>query len=248
MKKFKLLIAYDGTHYHGWQTQKNARSIQDLILNALMTALRTKDLSLIGAARTDAKVHALGQVAHFETDKLFHSKLLLLSLNGLLPTDIRILSIEEADPTFHARYSAKRKIYHYHLHLNKALSPFKRLYSHHVLSPIDLGKIAEACPLFIGRQNFSSFANDSLIGAVAKNPFRHLYRLEVKEEEGGVRLEFEGDGFFYKMVRNIVGTLLDIGKGKIDQEMLLTIFNAKDRRTASAAAPPQGLFLMQVLY
>ena len=245
--KYKMTIAYDGTNYGGWQSQLNAVSIQALIEQALLTILRAPT-SLIGSGRTDAGVHALAQSAHFSTINQIDIAKTLASLNGILPVDIRILTLEETSPQFHARYSAIAKTYHYHLHLGKIPNPFKRRYAYHVPHPVDLTQLKETAAQFIGTHDFSSLANEANRGAAAKDAVRTLYRLDVIEEESGARLEFEGDGFLYKMVRNITGTLLDICAGKMDQDQIPAILAAKDRRCAGSAAPPHGLFLVNVKY
>jgi tRNA pseudouridine38-40 synthase len=245
--RYKLTIAYDGTHFGGWQIQSNAVSIQQLIEEALQTALR-HPTPITGAGRTDAGVHARAQVAHFDTTQEIDTFRLLASLNGLLPTDIRILKIETVSSDFHARYSAVSKEYHYHLHLDRVMLPFKRLYATPVYHPVDLNLLQQAAALFVGTHDFTAFANEADTGSAAHNPVRTLSRLDLCPEEGGVRLEFEGNGFLYKMVRNITGTLLDVTSGKIPLESLPDIFAAKDRRKAGQTAPPQGLFLMNICY
>lgn len=247
MPRYQLTTAYDGTAYSGWQVQPTGVSIQSLIQKALSTALRTPT-SLTGSGRTDAGVHARGQTAHFDAATPIDRRRLRLSLNALLPSDIRVLEIEERDPDFHARYSAKSKIYHYHLHLEPVIDPFVRLYRCHVRGKCDIKRIEEATAHFTGTRDFLSFANEQHKGSASKNSVRTLVRLDVIPQKGGVRLEFEGDGFLYKMVRNITGTLLDIGRGKISKEKIEEIFAAKDRRRAASAAPPEGLFLMKVRY
>lgn len=245
--KYKFTLAYDGTQYGGWQVQTNTTSIQTLVEAALSTALRSPK-TVVASGRTDAGVHALGQVAHFEHDQTIDLHRLLASMNGLLADDIRVLHLDPAADDFHARYSAKSKIYHYHLHLDRTLDPFKRLYSTHVLHPIDLSLLEKAASAFVGTHDFTSFANEADSGSAAKNPIRTIKRLDILHEPGGIRLEFEADGFLYKMVRNITGTLLDITAGKIRFEALPEIFAAKDRRLSGKAAPPQGLFLVKVQY
>ncbi len=247
-KKYKLTIGYDGTNYSGWQTQTDkVISIQSLIQKALATVLREK-VSLIGSGRTDAGVHALAQIAHFSTHVAFEVSKLRHSLNSLLPKDIRIHLLEEVDSSFHARYSATGKIYHYHLHLSAVHNPFLRLYSLHIPYPLDLSLLKQAALGFIGTHDFSSFANNAKTGAAAKNATRTIQRLDVVEEENGLRLEFEGNGFLYKMVRNIVGTLLEIATKKMKIEAISPLFAAKDRRRAPGAAPAKGLFLVKVHY
>lgn len=247
IRKYKLIIAYDGTNYSGWQVQPNGTSIQSLIQNALQTALRAK-VDLTGSSRTDAGVHAWGQVAHFSTDVSFENSRLLSSLNALLPQDIRIREIAQVDDSFHARYSTTHKIYHYHLHLDQTTDPFQRLYSLHVRHKIDLNLLKQAACHFVGTKDFTSFANDAHLGRAAKNPVRTLSRLDIVEEKNGIRLEFEGDGFLYKMVRNIVGTLLDVASGKIAVDAIPKIFAARNRSKAGQAAPAHGLFLREIYY
>lgn len=245
-QNYKMLLSYDGTRYGGWQVQLNSTSIQTLVQKALETALR-HEIDLTGSGRTDAGVHAIGQVAHFRTKEINPDKL-LYSLNGLLPDDIRIKKIEKAADDFHARYSAKGKIYHYHLHLDRIMNPFKRSYCFHVLEKIDLPLLINAAKHFIGTHDFTSFANEAHKGSAAKDAVRTMQKLDIMEEEGGIRLEFMADGFLYKMVRNIVGTLIDVAAGRISVEELPIIFTAKDRKKAGFSAPPQGLFLVKVLY
>jgi tRNA pseudouridine38-40 synthase len=246
--RYKLTIAYDGTHYSGWQVQPNARSIQSLVQKALETALR-HPIDLTGSGRTDAGVHARGQTAHFDTPLSLDLSRLRLSLNALLPPDIRALEIENASADFHARYSATSKTYHYNLHLEAAHDPFTRLYRHKVLGPCHLEKIRAALPHFLGTHDFTSFANQRASASPSRRgATRTMLRLELFEQKGGARLEFESTGFLYKMVRNITGCLLDVGAGKLAPEAIPTILAAKDRRMGREAAPPQGLFLMQVNY
>lgn len=247
MHKYKLLIAYDGTDYAGWQVQPNGTSIQELIEKAVSTALRTPT-GITGSGRTDAGVHAYGQTAHFTAPVSLDTEKLLFSLNGLLPKTIRILAISPVEETFHARYSAIGKIYHYHLHLERFQNPFTRLYTTHIPYPLDLNLIQTALPFFIGTHDFTSFANEAHRGSAAKNPTKTLKRIDLQEESGGVRFEFEADGFLYKMVRNIVGTLIEVGAEKRDPLSIPHLFASRDRQQADAAAPPQGLFLQSVIY
>lgn len=247
MANFKMTISYDGTGYGGWQVQPNSTSIQSLIQDALSIVLREK-ADVTGSGRTDAGVHALGQVAHFQTEKPVKLKTLLHSLNSLLPHQVRILSIEEVSDLFHARYSASGKIYHYHLHLDRILNPFNRLYSLQVHHKVDVDFLKEATSSFIGTKDFSAFANENHTGSAAKNAVRTLQRIDVIPQSGGVRLEFEADGFLYKMVRNITGTLLDVCAGLIPLSKIDSIFESKDRRLAGKTALPHGLFLVKVMY
>ena len=188
--KYKLTIAYDGTAYSGWQIQNNAVSIQSLLEEALSTILRAPT-PVVASGRTDAGVHAKAQVAHFISETTLGLKKLHLSLNGILPDDIRILSIEEASFDFHARYSAVSKEYHYHLHLQRTTDPFKRLYAYHDYSPLDLEKMKLASKYFIGTHDFTTFANEASKGSAAKNPVRTITRLDICHEPGDRMIGFE---------------------------------------------------------
>ena len=245
--KYKMIIAYEGTNYGGWQVQPNAVSIQALIEQSLKTILR-RQIPLFGSGRTDAGVHALAQAAHFCSDVPIEIPKTFASLNGLLPPDIRILAIEEAPNDFHARFSAASKTYHYRLHLDPIPDPFKRRYAYYVPHPVDIALLKSSAAHFIGTHDFTSFANEPGRGSAAHDAVRTLFRLDVIEETGGVRLEFQGDGFLYKMVRNIVGTLLDVCAAKIAPDQIPAILAAKDRRLAGRSAPPQGLYLVKVTY
>lgn len=247
MYNHKLTISYDGTLYKGWQIQKNAHSIQETIQNVLRILFK-EDIKLIGSGRTDTGVHAKGQVANFLSEKNYPLDKILYSLNGMLPQDIRILSLEDAPASFHAQYSALGKIYHYHLILDPVVDPTKRLYTHHVKGRFDLDAFREAAPLFLGKHDFTSFANEADYGSAAKDPIRTLKRIDIIREGGNVRIELEADGFLYKMVRNIVGTLLEVGYKKKEASLISEILAGKDRRLAGSAAPAQGLFLMKVIY
>jgi len=245
--RYSLTIAYDGTKYSGWQVQNNALAIQPLVQKALSTALR-HPVNLTGSGRTDAGVHARGQIAHFDTEVPFQPKSLLISINAMLPPDIRILSVEARAVDFHARYSAKAKIYHYHLHLDAVADPIMAPYRFHVLERICHRKLVSGTRHFLGTRDFTSFANEAYRGSASRDPVRTLLRLDACEEEGGIRLELEANGFLYKMARNIVGTLLDYAKDKITSDRIEEIFQSKDRRLASSAAPAHALFLVQVVY
>jgi tRNA pseudouridine38-40 synthase len=245
--KYRLLIAYDGTSYHGWQIQPTGISIQELIQKALFTILR-EEVKVIGAGRTDAGVHAKGQVAHFSCSHILDIPRFLRSVNGLIPRDIRVLRAEQVPLSFHAQHSACRKTYFYHLHLDTVQDPFRRLYSLHIHNRLNLEMLQVAACCFVGTFDFTAFANEGHKGSVTHNAIRTIYRVDVVQEPGGVRLEFEGEGFLYKMVRNIVGVLLEVASGKRPIEDIEKIFSSRDRRCAASAAPPHGLFLMHVDY
>ena len=243
--RYKLTIAYDGTNYCGWQVQENAQSIQALVQKALQTVLR-HPLDLTGSSRTDAGVHASGQTAHFDTDVTIDLGKLRISLNALLPPDIRISEITPTDPNFHARYSATSKIYHYNLHLDPVSDPFTNLYRHQVYGPFDIEKLKLASQFFVGTHDFTSFANVKEVPQ--SDAIRTITRIDIVPQKGGLRIEFEGDGFLYKMVRNITGTLLDVAAGKLNAEEIPQIFAHRDRRKAGSSAPALDLFLIKIIY
>lgn len=248
MARYKLIIAYDGTSYSGWQIQPNGISIQETIQHALSLVLSGEKAVLIGSGRTDAGVHALGQTAHFQTEKMLDLGRLVFSLNGILPPAIRIKRAACVPDHFHSQHDALSKEYHYFLHLARTMDPFKRLYAWHVRKKLDLSLLSLAAEGFIGTHDFTSFANESHTGAAAKDPVRTLYRLTPVEIEEGVRLEFEGNGFLYKMVRNIVGFLVESAAGLRPLQDTARVLTARDRRAAGPAAPAHGLFLIRVNY
>lgn len=244
----RLLIAYDGTSFSGWQVQPNATSIQFLLEQALATILRAS-VRLIGSGRTDAGVHAEGQVAHFRHEHPVDYARLVHALNALLPPTIRVLEATPTHPTFHAQHDALGKIYHYSFQLAPIPNPFLAPYTLQLHGPIDLSLIQKALPFFIGTHDFTTFANEAHRGSAQKDPVRTLYRLDLTDcGENRWRLEFEGSGFLYKMVRNITGTLLAIGKGQRQAEEIPALFTARSRPCAAMAAPAHGLSLIHVIY
>lgn len=244
MYKYKLILSYDGTNYSGWQIQPNAPSIQEKLEKTFEILLK-QPLRVIGAGRTDAGVHALNQTAHFTHSERLDERQVLFSLNGLLPSDIRVKSIELASDDFHAQYSAISKIYRYHLWTERIIDPFHHLYRYHFYFPYSKEQLEQAAKKFIGTKDFAAFAN---VGGSVKTSVRNLKRIDIFEEIGGICLEFEGNGFLYKMVRNIVGHMLDVSRKKRDLEEIEEIFKKKDRRYAAMAAPAKGLFLAKVIY
>ncbi len=244
MPKYQLTLSYDGTDYVGWQIQSAGKSIQGLLEEALSILLKDP-LRVIGAGRTDAGTHARGQVAHFETNQELDCALVQRALNGMLPYDIRVLRLALAADSFHAQYSATGKEYHYHLWLEPIVAPFVRRYRHHIPYSIDLERLKSAAQVFLGTHDFATFAN---LGSSVKTTVRTLSRIDLVQQEGGVRLEFEGNGFLYKMVRNLVGTLVEVGAGKREVSEIQKLLDAQDRRAAGVAAPARGLFLVKVNY
>lgn len=245
MRNIKLLIEYDGTNYHGWQVQPNGLTIQEVIEKKIEIMTRQR-VRLIASGRTDAGVHALGQVANFQTSSPIPVEGFLRGLNSLLPPDIVIKSAGEVEPEFHAQYGVKRKTYRY-LILNRELpSAIYRNYAWHIPLPLDVSAMENAVRILLGKKDFSSFraADPDLT-----DPVREVFQARWSmKEENFLCFTIEGDGFLKHMVRNMVGTLIEVGKGKISGEEFKRILEARDRRQAGITAPPQGLFLVEVKY
>lgn len=246
-RNIKLTVAYDGTDYYGFQHQNdpNLPTIQSCLEEAI--ALITKTPHRInGSGRTDAGVHALGQVVNFYTDATIPTDRFVPALNSVLPRDIVVVDAEEVPLEFHARFSAKRKTYRYWIDTGRVPHVLRRRYSHFVSTPLDLERIKEAAQRLVGEHDFASFQAS---GSSVKTTVRRIYRLDVTaSDEGLITIEAEANGFLYNMVRIIVGTLLEVGRGKLQPEDIDTILAAKDRRAAGPTAPPQGLCLMRVEY
>ncbi|XP_024922557.1 uncharacterized protein LOC107433367 isoform X3 [Ziziphus jujuba] len=246
--KWRLLIAYDGTHYSGWQYQQSPPTIQCILEKALIhvTKLERKDLSLVGASRTDAGVHALGQVAHFVTPFNYDSlDSIHAALNGLLPADIRVREISPAVPEFHARFSTESKIYHYKIYNDTVMDPFLRHYAYHSAYKLNATAMREAAKHFIGKHNFSAFVNASHNDRV-RDPVKNILSFDVNE-----MLEVEGTGFLYRQVRNMVALLLQIGKEAIPPDIVPMILATQDRKELAKyalSAPPHGLCLVSIKY
>ena len=244
-KKIRLILAYDGSRYHGWQRQKNALTIQEVLESGLqkMTGV---PMSLIASGRTDAGVHALHQVCHFLTHSEIAPDAFRRGLNSLLGPDIFVKSAEVVPMAFHARYTVKSKTYEYRILNRREPDVFQRLYSWHIPMSLRTDEIRKSLELLVGRHDFTSFKS---AGSGNINPVREILRAEVHNFEGGLlHLVFEADGFLRHMVRNIVGTLVYVGLGKLDAEKFAQILAMKDRRRAGIKAPAQGLFLKMVQY
>lgn len=245
MRNIKLLIEYDGTHYHGWQIQPNATSIQETIEDRLQK-ITQEEIRLIAAGRTDAGVHAIEQVANFSTKSRLDINNIQRGLNSLLPPDIAIKEISEAEQDFHARYSAKSKIYRYVILNRRFPSPLYRNFSWFIPFKLDIKEMKNAVQCLVGEHDFSSFKAS---GCNSHNPIREVYGISVdKDTKGFIIFEIEANAFLKQMVRNIVGTLTDVGKGKIGVSEFEEILRAKDRKKAGITAPPQGLFLAKIKY
>ncbi len=245
MRNIKLLIEYDGTNYQGWQIQPGGPTIQGT-LEEKLGLLTGKPVRLFGSGRTDSGVHALGQVAHFKTQSPMDIPTIQRALNSLLPHDIVIQRVEEVEEDFHARKRSKSKIYEYRI-LNRNLrSAFHRGYVWHIPQRLNLTEMKKATRGLVGEHDFSAFRT---VGSPTRTTVRKVTRAEWKRgRDGIIRFEIEANGFLKQMVRSIVGTLVEIGRGKRKAADIRKILNSKDRREAGPTAPAQGLFLKEVKY
>jgi len=245
IKNFKLIIEYDGTDYHGWQRQRNDRTIQQEIEQALSTMTASR-VTLNGSGRTDAGVHAFGQVANFLCPTDLSEAVILKGLNSLLPDDIVIKDCRRVDEEFHARYDVKSKIYHYQIINRNVPSAIGRQYAWFVKRKLNAAAMRSALSHIFGSHDFKSFEGT---GSPRSHTNRNIISADlIEQEDGSLTFKIEADGFLRYMVRNIVGTLVDVGLGKITPAQFGDILESKNRKKASATAPAHGLFLMEVKY
>jgi tRNA pseudouridine38-40 synthase len=240
-----MVVAYDGTAYAGWQVQPGAQTIQGA-MEAALKQVTGEPTRVQCSGRTDASVHAIGQVAHFDLAKSFTLDKLQFSLNAVLPEDIRVLALRRARPDFHARFSPKGKEYRYFIWNNPVMPPHLRHYHYLVRKPLDVVAMRCAAKLLVGKQDFAAFSanpNREISGTV-----RHLHGLAVTRRGHEIVIRARGDGFLYKMVRSLAGFLIRVGAGDLPPESARTILDAKLRTATVPTAPPQGLFLWKVFY
>jgi tRNA pseudouridine38-40 synthase len=245
MRTIKIIVEYDGTGYRGWQQQKRRPTIQQTLAEKIGIITNEK-IKVIGSGRTDAGVHALCQVAHFKTSSKMDVGKLCYGINSLLPEEIAIKEMTEVDENFHAQHDVKSKIYRYQILNKPTRSVLYRHYAWHIPYPLDLHKMKEAALFLAGTHDFSSFC---ATGTHVVDRERTITSIDIKRSSDGfIRVWIEADGFLRYMVRNIVGTLVDVGRGKTPPAQLRDILNAKDRKAAGPTAPPYGLFLEEVKY
>ena len=249
MRNFKLTIAYDGTDFHGWQMQKNKPTVQGEIVSVLRR-LTQEDTQLLGAGRTDAGVHALGQVGSFRTQSALSALEFHRALNALLPPSIRIAAVEETGPDFSARWSAKGKIYRYRIYRGKVVPPLLWRYVLHYPFPLDEEAMKDAAGRFVGMHDFTSFAasTGSEDDDKERNMQREIFSAELRRTEDGEELWFtvHGRSFLRYMVRKMVGALLEVGRGKLTPADIDKLYELKDRSKSGPTVPPQGLFMVMV--
>jgi tRNA pseudouridine38-40 synthase len=242
MATFKLVLSYDGTGFSGWQRQPSKRTVQGVIEEALMR-ITGRHPAVIGAGRTDAGVHALAQTASFQADIRLKPAELVKALNSVLPRDVRVLSARVTPADFNARRSACSKIYRYRIYRRPVLPPFLRRYVLHWPHPLDLEAMARAARLFIRKDDFSAFSSNRLL-----SPVRKVFRSELRRQGPELHYIVEADGFLRFMVRAMVGTLLEVGRGRISPDKVEELFRKKQRTLASPTAPSHGLWLVRVSY
>lgn len=240
MKRVMLTVAYDGTNYHGWQLQANGISIEE-VLNRCLTQLLKEPVQVIGASRTDAGVHAWGNIAVFDTQARMPGEKFSYALNQRLPEDIRIRASREVPADFHPRKTDSIKTYEYRILNEEFPNPVKRLYSHFTYIPLDEKRMREAAFLFVGEHDFKSFCS---VNAQVESTVRTIYSCDVVREGTDLIIRISGAGFLYNMVRIIAGTLMEIGSGKYPPEAVKEMLEAKDRAAAGPTAPARGLTLI----
>ncbi len=244
MRNLMLKLEYDGTNYHGWQRQDNAITIQEVIEKALYK-ITGEELSVNGCSRTDTGVHANGYVCNFLSDNTIPADKMPYALKSVLPRDIVALSCEQVPEDFHARYSARGKKYKYRIINRVFSSPFHRNYTYHWPYPLDFRLMQRGARHFIGEHDFRAFMAS---GNSVKSTIRTIFDAQLYKEEDEIIFEISGNGFLYNMVRIIMGTLLYVGSGRIDEGIVADIINSGDRTRAGMTVPPQGLYLAEVYY
>jgi tRNA pseudouridine38-40 synthase len=245
IRNYRLTIEYDGTAFHGWQKQKEDRTVQGEI-EAALQVMTGKKTVVNGSGRTDAGVHAHGQVANFKSEVELNPGVFLKGLNSLLPEDVVIQDCRYADEQFHARYDVKRKCYEYRILNRDVPSPLLRRYVWFIRQKLDVTAMMQAARALVGSHDFKSFEGS---GSPRSSTVRIVFEAELHPADTAILVfRIEADGFLRFMVRNIMGTLVDVGRGKLSPEMFAQILASKDRGLAGATAPPQGLFLMKVIY
>ena len=242
MKRVKLVVAYDGTNYRGWQVQNNGETIESM-LNRAISSLTGEDIHVMGSSRTDSGVHAMGNVAVFDTEARMAADKFSYALNQRLPEDIRIQNSCEVPSDFHPRYQKTVKTYEYRILNREFPLPAYRLNTHFTYRPLDIARMQEAARYLEGVHDFQSFC---AAGAQVKTTVRTIYELTVEKEGDLIVIRITGNGFLYNMVRIIAGTLMKVGMGEWEPERMTEILEGRDRKLAGPTAPAKGLTLMEI--
>ena len=241
MKRVMLTVAYDGTAYHGWQIQPNGETIEGILNRCLSETLGEK-IEVIGASRTDSGVHAMGNIAVFDTDSPIPADKISYALNQRLPEDIKIQKSEEVASDFHPRHCESRKTYEYRIYCAPFPMPVKSLYAHYTYIPMDVERMRRGASYLVGKHDFKSFCSAE---AQVETTVRQVDSVEVVQEGQEIVIRVAGRGFLYNMVRIIAGTLMEVGRGHLAPEEVKTILEAKDRQAAGPTAPACGLTLVK---
>lgn len=244
IKNFKCVVTYDGTNYYGWQKQKEFLTVQGMIEYCLEKIFNQK-INTTGASRTDAGVHALGQVFNFKVETPITDYGLKKMLNSLLPEDIRIKSVTLAEPGFSSRFNVRKKFYRYIIYNNFFLPPFLKNYVWHIEKNIEVEKIKKILQLFKGKKNYFSFSTSD---ADTKNYERQILNIKIKRENKYVFFDFFGQSFLYNMIRKIVGCFIEYVFDKMTEDDIEIMFKKNDRTILKTIAPPQGLYLVKIIY
>ncbi len=244
MKRVKLVVAYDGTNYCGWQIQENGITIEE-VLNKTISDLVGEPIAVIGASRTDSGVHAMGNVAVFDTESRIPAEKMSFALNQRLPEDIRIQHSCEVSLDWHPRYCDTRKTYIYRILNRRFAIPTERLYSHFFYYPLNVEHMQQAADYLVGEHDFKSFCTPR---TQVLSTVRTIYYIQIQKEGDMISITINGNGFLYNMVRIIVGTLLKVGTGLYPPEHVKEILDAKDRRIAGPKAEARGLTLQEIEY
>ncbi|AXR43863.1 tRNA pseudouridine(38-40) synthase TruA [Pediococcus pentosaceus] len=247
--RYKIILAYDGTNFAGFQMQPNQRTVEGVLKRIVNKIAKnpTPEISVYGSGRTDAGVHALGQVVHFDLSIEMTERSMLHALNSQLPLDMQVKKVEIVDETFHARFTTHGKKYQYRMALGQFVDPFKRNYTGHWKFPINIGLIQKAIKDLEGTHDFSSFVAS---GSTVKDHVRTIYEAKVWEDkkQNEIVFEFYGNGFLYNMVRIMVAVLVEIGSKRRPADDIPRLFEVKDRNQARGTAPASGLYLKEVDY
>jgi len=245
MRRIRIIVSYDGTDYSGWQVQPGRRTIQ-LMLEEILAGVDKKPVKIYGSGRTDAGVHAYAQVAAFNLENPIPTENLRKAINRLLPQDIRIVSVEDVHATFHPRYDAVAKTYQYTIYRPEICPPFERRYVHHYPYPIDEEAMIQAAPIFEGEHDFKAFAAADERDHLGYSKVRRIYSSSMWHEPNRLVYRVRGSGFLKHMVRNIIGTLIEVGKGNRSTDDLRELLTGSGK--CAATAPASGLFLVHVEY
>jgi tRNA pseudouridine38-40 synthase len=245
MARMKVTVAYDGTDFAGYQIQPSGRTVQGTIQSVLGKMHKGQPIPISASGRTDAGVHAMGQVFHFDTNLTIPDSAWAKALNAMLPDDILIKRVEETDASFHSRFSATSKEYHYKLYTAKQPDVFKRNHAWYYPYPLSIEDMKMACEHLIGTHDFTSFSSSR---SEVADKTRTIYELSIEENGEELAFKIKGSGFLYNMVRIIVGTLIEVGQGKRTPDEISLILAALDRTAAGKTAPAHGLYLYEVKY